>query len=608
MYRMHNQPQINNPIPTNINHFNPSINFETHIIPPVYENQQNRLFYPQSTIYPTVPTVPTVPIFTRPINSNLPNEEITKLNNKINALENEIKIIKSTYNSRINTLHKKFKKSINNKEQNEDEDERSTNIFEKINKASHNLNSNISRLPININNNIKDNNVGFSSVLPPIQPTNLIMISTPDKKSDDENDNDNYDNELIDSEDDVDYSYNIYSENIISNTLDKDIINIEITDKSIRGLIDLGNKYKDSKRKKILERSKKTENKKETSNIMIENPLMHIMNAIATKLNKETEKKETMKETMKQNNKVKTEIKYYTYNSKKYNIDIEKIVNLITPLTKLQQTIGMTKVKEHIIDMILYYIQGFETQTSNMLHTTIEGPPGIGKSRLGRILAQIYSSMGLIPTSKFKRVRRTDLIGKYLGHTAHKTQEVIDEADGGVLFIDEAYSLGNAEREDMYAKECIDTINMNLSEKKKNLIVIIAGYPNQLESSFFSLNEGLKRRFPFRFIIDEYNEKEMKDIFYNQVRRLRWRLDKEVNETYLESFFKQNKDKFTNFGGDIETMLLNCKFTHAKRVIGLDQIFKKVINIKDLELAYNKFIDGKKKENDISISTKMMYM
>ena len=89
-----------------------------------------------------------------------------------------------------------------------------------------------------------------------------------------------------------------------------------------------------------------------------------------------------------------------------------------------------------------------------MLHTSIEGPPGVGKTKLGRILAHIYSALDIIPSKRFKRVRRTDLIGKYLGHTAHKTQEVINEAEGGVLFIDEAYSLGDNENRDSFSKEC----------------------------------------------------------------------------------------------------------------------------------------------------------
>jgi SpoVK/Ycf46/Vps4 family AAA+-type ATPase len=288
---------------------------------------------------------------------------------------------------------------------------------------------------------------------------------------------------------------------------------------------------------------------------------------------------------------------------KKYTFDIEKIINLIDPLIRLQKLIGMGSIKTHILNMILYFIQGFETSSSDMLHTSIEGPPGVGKTRLGKILALIYNALGLIPSKRFKRVRRTDLIGKYLGHTAHKTQEVLDEADGGVLFIDEAYSLGNPGKDDMYSKECIDTINMNLTEKKKNLILIIAGYTDQLDKSFFATNEGLKRRFPFRFNIDGYSAKELKEIFFTQIRKINWRLHPELSESYLENFFTQNKEFLQNYGGDIETIILNCKIIHARRVIGLNT--KCIITKEDFKNAFDKFKQTKNfNENN---SYKMLY-
>ena len=266
----------------------------------------------------------------------------------------------------------------------------------------------------------------------------------------------------------------------------------------------------------------------------------------------------------------------------------------------------MEKVKVQLLDMILYYIQGFENTTSDMLHTSIEGPPGVGKTKLGRIIAHIYSALEVIPSKRFKIVKRTDLIGKYLGHTAHKTQEVIDEADGGVLFIDEAYSLGDNDGKDSFSKECIDTINQNLTEKKKKLIVIVAGYTNQLDSTFFAVNQGLRRRFPFRFQIDGYNEKEMTDIFYSKIKKINWRLNQDINREYLENFFKQNKDKLKNFGGDIETLVMNCKMTHASRVIGKNYKNKKIINRNDLDEAYKKY-NLNKKNLEINDSVKMFY-
>jgi hypothetical protein len=187
---------------------------------------------------------------------------------------------------------------------------------------------------------------------------------------------------------------------------------------------------------------------------------------------------------------------------------------------------------------------------------------------------------------KFIIAKRSDLIGKYLGHTAIKTQEIIDKALGGVLFIDEAYSLGNSEGRDSFSKECIDTINQNLTEKKNQLLVIIAGYEDALNSCFFSYNEGLNRRFPFRYTIDSYSYEEIGKIFVKMVEDInkepgfQWSVD--ISSVRLNQFFKDNYKLFPNFGGDVETFLLGVKIQHGIRVFCLPTEVKKKITIDDL--------------------------
>jgi len=287
-------------------------------------------------------------------------------------------------------------------------------------------------------------------------------------------------------------------------------------------------------------------------------------------------------------------------NGKKYNIDFKILNNLVNPLTKLKSMIGLETVKSSIIDMILYYIQNFEAKGNNMLHTTIEGPPGVGKTELGKIMAEIYAGLGVIKSNKFKLVKRSDLVGEYLGHTAPKTQKVIDEADGGVLFIDEAYALGNEEKKDSFSKECIDVINQNLSENKKKFICIIAGYPDELQKCFFSYNEGLERRFPFRFRIDGYTPEELKSIFLKKVGDLKWKLCQEVNNQILDQFFTQNKDAFKYYGGDIDNLLLNCKFVHSRRVFGSHPVNKKKLTIEDIGNGFKRFVKNRELKNDNS--------
>ncbi len=289
----------------------------------------------------------------------------------------------------------------------------------------------------------------------------------------------------------------------------------------------------------------------------------------------------------------------YEYDGKYYGINIDTLIKLAKPLTKLNQMIGLDKIKTQILEMIMYYIQEFEKGTSNMLHTIIEGPPGVGKTELGKIFAEIYSALGIIPSNKFKLVKRTDLIGEYVGHTAHKTQAAIDEAEGGVLFIDEAYSLGgSSEKSDSFSKECLDVLNQNLSENKKKLIAIIAGYKEQLESSFFSYNPGLKRRFPFKYTIDGYSPNEMKDIYLKKLNDIKWKINEKVNDKFLIEFFKTNKDDFPNYGGDIENFILNSKFVHSKRVFNMHPSNRKILDKDDFEKAFDRFKSNKKKKDD----------
>lgn len=288
----------------------------------------------------------------------------------------------------------------------------------------------------------------------------------------------------------------------------------------------------------------------------------------------------------------------YEYDGKYYGINIETLSKLAKPLERLNKMIGLDKIKTQILEMILYYMQEFEKGTSNMLHTIIEGPPGVGKTELGKIFAEIYSSLGIIPSAKFKLVKRTDLIGEYVGHTAHKTQSAIDEAEGGVLFIDEAYALGgSSEKSDSFSKECLDVLNQNLSENKKKLIVIIAGYKDQLESSFFSYNPGLKRRFPFRYSIEGYSPDELKDIYKKKLNDINWKIDKSITDKSIVEFFTKNKDEFKCYGGDIENLLLNSKFVHSKRVFNEHPFKRKTLNKDDFEAAFERFKTNKKKKD-----------
>ena len=294
-----------------------------------------------------------------------------------------------------------------------------------------------------------------------------------------------------------------------------------------------------------------------------------------------------------------------------YAINLKRLYNLIPTLEKLENVVGMENVKKNIINQIIYFLSGLDVN-DDMLHTVITGPPGIGKTLLGNIIGEIYYKLGIVngngkkyidPITKeekdyiFKIAKRSDLIGEYLGHTAIKTQKVIDECEGGVLFIDEAYSLGNEDKKDIYSKECIDTLNQNLTEKKTQFICIIAGYPSDLDKCFFSVNDGLKRRFPFKYNIDKYTPIELTHILMLMIKKKNWKLDNKLSFDEIIEFMKINNDKFPNYGGDIETLFFNIRIAHSSRTIGNLPSIKKYITIEDIKEGFNIYIKSQNIEN-----------
>ena len=296
----------------------------------------------------------------------------------------------------------------------------------------------------------------------------------------------------------------------------------------------------------------------------------------------------------------------YEYNPAiKYNIDMKALHNIKEPLEELNNMIGMTTLKNNIVDQILYFIQQLhknKNSSGDFLHTVIYGPPGTGKTEIAKIMGKIYSKIGILSKGTFKKVTRGDLIAGYLGQTALKTKDVIKESLGGVLFIDEAYSLGNPEKRDSFAKECIDTLCEALSDNKEDLMVIIAGYEKELKESFFAFNQGLDSRFTWRFKTDEYKEEDLYKIFCKMVKDIGWELD--TNSKITVDWFKKNKDYFQFFGRDIETLLSKTKIAHSRRVFCLPETEKKKINLKDLDKGLEIFlvnddIKNRKDEKDM---------
>ena len=280
----------------------------------------------------------------------------------------------------------------------------------------------------------------------------------------------------------------------------------------------------------------------------------------------------------------------------KYNINMRTLHNIKEPLIELNNMIGMKDLKNNITDQILYFAQELYKSKDNsgdFLHTVIYGPPGTGKTEIAKIMGKIYSKIGILDKGTFRKVTRSDLISGYLGQTALKTRDVIKDCLGGVLFIDEAYALGNNEKKDSFSKECIDTLCEALSDNKNNLMVIIAGYENELKECFFNYNQGLDSRFTWRFSTDEYKADELFKIFLKKVNDIEWTIseDSKINVEW----FKKNMDYFKFFGRDMETLLAKTKIAHSKRVFCKPENEKKKLILADLNKGFEMYL----KNNDV---------
>lgn len=286
--------------------------------------------------------------------------------------------------------------------------------------------------------------------------------------------------------------------------------------------------------------------------------------------------------------------KYYHCRMRKsYNgICLETLLKITPYLVELDNMIGLLNIKEEIVNMIIYLLlikNSDKGLNSDMLHAVVTGSPGCGKTTFIEIIAKIYTKLGVLKKGHIVKAKRSDLIGKYLGHTAVQTQNKINEAKGGILLIDEAYSLGNPEGRDSFSKECIDTLNQALSEDKSEFICIIAGYKNSLDSSFFNYNEGLRRRFPFRFDISAYKAEELALIFMKKIKEYGlW--DIQFTQENLNKEIKDNFKYFENQGGDMESLFLNLKIVNNKRVFLLPVEDKKKLIIGDIKECIDKFL------------------
>lgn len=284
---------------------------------------------------------------------------------------------------------------------------------------------------------------------------------------------------------------------------------------------------------------------------------------------------------------------------KYYPSKMEFLPDILEDIKQLNSMIGLDKLKFQILEQIVFFIQDLGDKI--MLHTVLEGPPGTGKTTVASILSKIYAKIGIFKKVKFNVVKRSDLISEYLGGTTIKTTKTLNRCKNGVMLIDEAYSIGSTSGEDIYAKECVDTINQYLTENVEDIICIIAGYKEELDKSFFSLNPGLRRRFPWTFTIENYSAIELAKIYYRMVKEKEWETTCEEHD--IVKIISGKLKMFTGNGGDMMSIIDKAMIHNALKNFGKENICN--LSLDDFIYAVDIFAETKK--NKISTPPYGMY-
>ena len=246
-------------------------------------------------------------------------------------------------------------------------------------------------------------------------------------------------------------------------------------------------------------------------------------------------------------------------------------------LAQLDELCGLDKVKEDVKGLInLVKVRRLRQEAGlpvppMSLHLVFMGNPGTGKTTVARLLAKIYHAVGVLSKGQLVEVDRSGLVAGFVGQTALKTQEVVDKALGGVLFIDEAYALANQDNPNDFGREAIEVLLKGMEDHRDDLIVIVAGYTD-LMGDFIHANPGLESRFNKYFYFEDYDGGQLAEIFRSVCKKNGYELDKSADKAAAEAFQVMYDRRDENFGNarDVRNVFEAAVARQANRVAAME--------------------------------------